>query len=111
MMSPHDELRDRFEAQATQELVAILRRRDSNEWRPEVFDVVRAILADRGISSVDEAGPEEPSIEPRTGEHDLVPLGEDAVAIATNLELAEAGECDSALRAAGIPGEIVPIRD
>src|SRR5688572_14425782 len=102
-MTDQSELRDRFDLLPTHELVSILRRSDSDEWRPEVFDVVREILAARGIFSVDEVGPEEPSIEPGAGEHDLVAPGEDAAVIATGLELEEAGHCDKILRAAGIP--------
>jgi hypothetical protein len=110
-MSDESELRDRFDMRPTHELVSMLRRRDSDEWRPEVFDVVRAILAARGIFSVDEAGLEEPSIEPGAGENDLVATAEDAAAIATSLELHEAGDCDKVLRAEGIPAQVVPIPD
>ena len=108
-MTDQSGLRDSFDGLPTHELVSILRRSDANEWRPEVFDVVRAILAARGIFSVDEAGIEEPSVEPGAGEHDVVAPGEDAAAIASSLELQEAGDCDKALRAAGIPAQVVPI--
>jgi hypothetical protein len=110
-MTDQSELRDRFDLLPTHELVSMLRRRDSDEWRPEVFDVVREILAARGIFSVDEAGLVEPSIEPGAGEHDLVAPGEDAAVIATGLELQEAGDCDKVLRAEGIPAQVVPIPD
>ena len=109
-MSERSDLRARFEELSNSELASILRRRDADEWRLEVFDVVRAILAARGIFSVDQEGLAEPSIERRVGEHDVVPLGEDAEAVATSLELDEAETCDRALRAAGLPAQIVPAR-
>lgn len=43
-----DDLRGRLNAMATTELVAILQGRDLNEWRPEVFPLVDAILKERG---------------------------------------------------------------
>jgi len=55
-----DELRAALEARTTEELVSILRNRDEDEWRPQVFDLVASILADRGIAadSVSAMGPE-----------------------------------------------------
>jgi hypothetical protein len=55
-----DELRAALEARTTEELVSILRNRDEDEWRPQVFDLVASILADRGIAadSVSALGPE-----------------------------------------------------
>jgi hypothetical protein len=108
-MTDHDELRGRFEALPDHELASILRRRDSNEWRPEVFEVVRAILAARGIHSVEEAGPEAPSIEPGAGKHELVAPDDDAAAIATGLELKDAAECDKVVAGVGMSAQIVPV--
>ena len=45
-----DELRQQLEQLSTEELTSILRNRDTDEWRPEAFDVVEGILADRGVS-------------------------------------------------------------
>jgi hypothetical protein len=55
-----EELARQLEQLATEELVAILRNRDEDEWRPEVFDVVAKILTSRGLSprEVEAMGPE-----------------------------------------------------
>lgn len=54
-----DELRQELEAKPTGELVEILRNQDAEEWRPEVFPFVEAILRERGVNvaAVKEAGP------------------------------------------------------
>jgi hypothetical protein len=44
-----DDLRDRLDRMATEELVDVLRRHDLEEWRPEVFLVVETILYGRGV--------------------------------------------------------------
>lgn len=46
----HDTLRSGLETRSTEELVSILRNRDEEEWRLEVFDIVASILAARGLS-------------------------------------------------------------
>lgn len=43
------EMRDRFDSKATEELIEILRARDEETWRPEVFPMVESILRDRGV--------------------------------------------------------------
>lgn len=48
-----EDLRRELEALSTEELVSILRNRDEDEWRPEVFDLVAAILEGRGVSPKD----------------------------------------------------------
>lgn len=55
-----DDLRRRLEQRSTDELVSILRNRDEEEWRPEVFDIVASILAARGLppAEVVALGPE-----------------------------------------------------
>ncbi len=55
-----DELRTLLGERPTAELVAILRDHDLEEWRPEVFPVVEAILQDRGVNTaaLKAAGPE-----------------------------------------------------
>jgi hypothetical protein len=54
-----DDLHEQLEARSTGELVEILRNQDSEEWRPEVFPVVEAILRARGVdvAAVKTAGP------------------------------------------------------
>ena len=44
-----DDLRAQLDAMSTAELVAALRSRNVEEWRPEVFPLVEAILAERGV--------------------------------------------------------------
>jgi hypothetical protein len=43
-------LRSELEQRPTEELVSILRNHDDEEWQPEVFDVVAALLEARGLS-------------------------------------------------------------
>jgi hypothetical protein len=49
-MTNLDEIRQQMELLADDELVAILRERDTDQWRPEVFDIVASILYSRGVS-------------------------------------------------------------
>jgi hypothetical protein len=35
---------------ATEDLIHMLRNRDENEWRPDVFELVAALLVERGIA-------------------------------------------------------------
>jgi hypothetical protein len=44
-----DDLRARLNEMATRDLVAVLRSHDLEEWRPEVFPLVQAILDERGV--------------------------------------------------------------
>jgi hypothetical protein len=55
-----EDLRKEFEQASTADLVSILRNRDEQEWRPEVFAVVALVLKARGVSPEDVAamGPE-----------------------------------------------------
>jgi hypothetical protein len=48
-----DELRASLELRSTEELLSILRNRDEEEWRPEVFEIVASILAARGVPTAD----------------------------------------------------------
>jgi len=45
-----DDLRNRLNAKLTSELVEILREQDPEEWRPEVFPLVEAILQERALT-------------------------------------------------------------
>jgi Putative prokaryotic signal transducing protein len=60
-MSDDDvDLKSRLSQFPTEELVSILRNRDEEEWKPQVFDIVASILASRGVSPAEIAamGPE-----------------------------------------------------
>jgi DNA-directed RNA polymerase subunit RPC12/RpoP len=50
-MTSNDEIRQQLELLNDQELISILRERDGDQWRPEVFDIVSSILSNRGVSS------------------------------------------------------------
>ena len=43
-------LRNELEQRSSEELISILRNRDEEEWRPEVFEIVASILKGRGVS-------------------------------------------------------------
>lgn len=49
-MNPYDEMRQRLELLPDAELITILQDRDTDQWRPEVFDIVRSVLFQRGVS-------------------------------------------------------------
>lgn len=48
-MKVDDDLRRRLDALPTAALVDALKRRDPDEWRPEVFPIVESILEGRGV--------------------------------------------------------------
>ena len=56
-MTSLDEIRQQMELLADEELVAILREHDEDQWRPEVFDIVASILNQRGISLNEDSDP------------------------------------------------------
>jgi hypothetical protein len=43
-------LRKELERRTSEELISILRNRDEQEWRPEVFEIVASVLRGRGVS-------------------------------------------------------------
>ena len=49
-MSDHDEVRRRLDLLSDEELATIVREKDVEQWRPEVFDFAASILESRGIS-------------------------------------------------------------
>jgi hypothetical protein len=51
MSDDTDSLRTRIEQLSTEELFAILRERDAEEWRPEALEIVAAALRGRGVSA------------------------------------------------------------
>ncbi|HEY3055277.1 MAG TPA: DUF2007 domain-containing protein [Thermoanaerobaculia bacterium] len=48
-----DEIRQSMADRSTEELASILRNRNEEEWRPEVFEIVSSILKERGVSAGD----------------------------------------------------------
>jgi hypothetical protein len=53
MSDDTDSLRTRIEQLSTEELFAILRERDAEEWRPEALEIVAAALRGRGVSAAE----------------------------------------------------------
>lgn len=49
-MIDFDEIREQLNLLNDTELISILRDRDYEQWRPEVFDIVASILRERGVS-------------------------------------------------------------
>jgi hypothetical protein len=49
-MTDFDEIREQLDLLNDEELISILRERDEEQWRPEVFDIVASILGARGVS-------------------------------------------------------------
>jgi predicted RNA-binding Zn-ribbon protein involved in translation (DUF1610 family) len=49
-MTDFDEIRQHLDLLSDEELVSILQEHDEEQWRPEVFDIVKSILNARGIS-------------------------------------------------------------
>jgi hypothetical protein len=50
-MIDKDEIRQQLERKENPELISILLEHDETQWQPEVFEIVGAILAQRGIDS------------------------------------------------------------
>jgi hypothetical protein len=73
-MADIEEIKQRLSLLDNDELVAIIQDHDDSEWQPEVFDLVRTILNDRGVSPDSFVCEEEALLE--TGENfDLVTVG------------------------------------
>jgi DNA-directed RNA polymerase subunit M/transcription elongation factor TFIIS len=74
MMGDFDEIKQNLDLMADEELTSILRGHDEEQWRPEVFDIVRSILQARGITpDEDPADEQDMSTEPEG--LDLVTVG------------------------------------
>jgi hypothetical protein len=99
MIESVEQLRKDLEQRSTEELISILRNRDEEEWRPEVFEVVASLLKGRGISpdEVIAMGPEG---------FDVVE-SEPTVTIANFFSPPEAHASRMALEEAGIPAWVV----
>lgn len=77
-MTDIDEIRHHLGLLKDEELVTILREHDEEQWRPEIFDIVGAILQERGVSP-GEGSAEPPNEEDsfdETADLDLVTLAE-----------------------------------
>jgi hypothetical protein len=51
-----DHVRGQMRLRETDELLEILKRHDTEEWRPEVFALVEEVLDERGVDIADELG-------------------------------------------------------
>jgi len=48
-----DDIRRSMADRSTEELVSILRNHDEDEWLPDVFEIVAALLTERGVSTAE----------------------------------------------------------
>jgi hypothetical protein len=62
-MADFDEIRQQMKLLSDEELSEILQEHDEDQWRPEVFDIVGAILRERGISLSKTSAPEEDGLD------------------------------------------------
>lgn len=92
-----DELRRRLDGKTTEELVALLRDHDVEEWRPEVFPLAESILQGRGI---------EPPAPAPVSTTELDTPREAVVAVGWFRTVPEADALRSALLAAGFRAAI-----
>jgi len=113
---PQEDLETSLRSWSTAELLAVLTKGDTDEWRPELFGVARALLVERGVD-VDGAlagGPCETAPAARPSEVELVTTSEfqpvatsDVRPIATFPTIVDAEPCRSALSAAGFDVSVV----
>jgi hypothetical protein len=98
-MNEADGLRRELDQKSTEELISILRNRDEEEWRPEVFPVVAAVLKSRGVSPDDATamGPEGVD----------VVESEPTVTIASAFSAVEGHALRMALEEAGLPAWVI----
>jgi putative signal transducing protein len=87
------DLKDRLDAMSSDELLEILERRDTDEWREEVFPIVEALLQARGIQPPIAAAP--PVADDAREMGALTSVGTFSTALDANL-------CKMALTEAGI---------
>jgi DNA-directed RNA polymerase subunit M/transcription elongation factor TFIIS len=74
-MTNTDEIRQQMELLKDEELISIIQEHDAEQWRPEVFDIVNAILRERGVSPGKELEHEE-DISDETPVLDLVTVAD-----------------------------------
>ncbi len=93
MADDMDQLVRQLEQLSTDELVSILRNRDEEEWRPQVFEIVASILASRGVSpgDVDAMGPEGGDVAESAPTVTVASFFSPAEAHASRMALEEAG--------------------
>jgi hypothetical protein len=93
MADDRDQLVRQLEQLSTDELVSILRNRDEDEWRPQVFEVVASILTARGVSpgDVEAMGPEGSDVAESAPTVTLATFFSPAEAHASRMALEEAG--------------------
>jgi hypothetical protein len=105
---PEEDLETSLRSWSTAELLAVLRKGDTDEWRPEVFGVARALLVERGID-VDRALTEDaPNPAPTAPASEAEPVASsDVQPIATFPTIVDAEPCRSALSAAGFDVSVV----
>ncbi len=92
-MMTTDALRQRLEERSDEELLDILHRRNTEEWRPEVFPLSEEILRRRGVDVS-----KRPAGAPAS---EAAPPDDPFVAIASFATVVESEACRSALTAAG----------
>jgi hypothetical protein len=104
-----EDLRESLERRSTEELVTIVSERDTEEWRPEVFDMAQSILSQRGLFPTDIAAMwqhHQEAIAAEAESSSPLPSGvdpADRVLLADNLGLFDAKKIGEALTAANIP--------
>jgi hypothetical protein len=105
---PEEDLETSLRSWSTAELLAVLRKGDTDEWRPEVFGVARALLVERGID-VDRALAENPpNPAPAAHPSEVQPVASSGLQpIATFPTIVDAEPCRSALSAAGFDVSVV----
>jgi DNA-directed RNA polymerase subunit M/transcription elongation factor TFIIS len=92
-----EEIRQQLEILKDEELISILREHNEEQWRPEVFDIVNAILRERGVSPGE--GREEPAKEDVTLDETA---GLDLVTVAGYVKYIDAETDRLALEAKGL---------
>ena len=97
-MTDYYEMREQLRLLRDEELISILREHNEEEWRPEVFGIVRAILKDRGVS---------PNFSPDEDEDVDETFGLDLVTIGRYTNHTEAEEDRVALAAKGMDAWIM----
>jgi DNA-directed RNA polymerase subunit M/transcription elongation factor TFIIS len=74
-MTNIDEIRQQMELLKDEELISIFQEHDAEQWRPEVFDIVSAILQQRGVSPHEDSRREE-DVSDETARLDLVTVAD-----------------------------------
>lgn len=100
MIDDRDAATARLREQGNEELLAILAAHDTNEWEPEVFEIARALLVERGVdvnAALASMAPPVPVDHPADAPE----------VVATFSVLPDAEPCRSALEAAGFDAVLV----